>query len=79
MGMSAHDRPQNPASKKQASQILTVVLWLLVSLLMELRIGDQNVLCPYVCTYVADFGKASYKIYNLCTHISMHVFMYGNS
>ena len=38
------DMPQ----RKQTSQLLTVVFWQLVSLLMELSIGNETILCHCV-------------------------------
>ena len=42
------DRPQKQASEKQTSQLVAVVLWQLVSLLIELLIGDEKVPCHCV-------------------------------
>ena len=51
------DRPQKQTSEKADQSTLTVVLWKLVSFLMELYIGDENHYLP-LCAYLVGFGKA---------------------
>ena len=45
--------------KSKTSQLVPVVLWQLVSLLMELSIGDEKLSLP-LCAYVAGFGKSGH-------------------
>ena len=54
---------RNKPQKKQTSQLVAVVLWQLVTLLIELSIGDEKHSLP-LCAYVADFGKSG-PIYKL--------------
>ena len=55
------DRPQKQALKKKTSQLVAVVLWQLVSLLIELSIGNEKHSLP-LCAYVTGFVKSSHII-----------------
>ena len=48
---------QNKPQQKQTGQLLEVVFWLLISLFMELLIGDENRSLS-LCAYVASFNKS---------------------
>ena len=48
---------RNKLQKKQTSQLVAMALWQLVSLLIELSIGDEKHFLP-LCVYVAGFGKS---------------------
>ena len=50
---------RNKPQKKQTSQLVAVMLWHLVSLLIELLTGDEKRSLP-LCAYVTGFGKSSH-------------------
>ena len=50
---------RNKPQKKQTSQLVAVMLWQLVSLLIELLTGDEKRSLP-LCAYVAGFGKSGH-------------------
>ena len=50
---------RNKPQKKQTSQLVAVVLWQLVSLLIDLSIGDEKRSLP-LCELVAGFGKSGH-------------------
>ena len=49
---------RNKLQKKQISQLVAMVLWQLVSLLIELSIGDEKQHFLPLCAYVTGFGKS---------------------
>ena len=53
------DKPQKQASEK-VDQLTFGSGFVIVSLLMELLIGDENISLP-LCAYVAGFSKASHN------------------
>ena len=52
--------PRIKSQNKQTSQLVAVVLWHLVSLLIELSIGNEKCSLP-LCVYVAGFGKSGHN------------------